>query len=259
MSHLDHHGNYADSAGTPWAGRSFGANEHVADDGSAPPELAAALARWSDDPGLASEVVAEISRSRLLIPLLAELGGDLEIGPNGVPIDKKQELSIVAVAGRDGRRTLPVFTSVDAMRTWNPIARPVPVDGVRVALAAVDDGCELVVVDPASPTEFLIRRPAVWAIAQGKEWRSPVESHGVDVAFKRSIGGEPAVRGVTLISGDSEARGAGPELIVRLELAAGLSRDELDATIARLSARWAADDVIATEVDSLAVRLVAAS
>lgn len=258
MSHLDHHGNHADSAGRPWAGRSFESNDRAADDGSAPPALLAALTRSSDDPGYASGVVAEFARSRLLIPLLAELGGEQEIGPNGLPIDKRQELSIVAVAGPDGRRTLPVFTSVAAMQTWNPIARPVPVDGVRVALAAVDDGCELIVLDPGSASEFLVRRPAVWAVAQSNTWSPPFESAAVSAAFQRSIAAEPAVLGVTLHPG-ADARRAGPELIVQLALIPGLSREELDATTAKLARCWADDEVIATSVDSLTLRLVGAS
>jgi hypothetical protein len=40
-------------------------------------------------------------------------------------------------------------------------------------------------------------------------------------------------------------------------LARGLTREELDAVLGRLAQRWAADDVIATRVDSLRVQLVA--
>ncbi|RIJ30797.1 SseB family protein, partial [Clavibacter michiganensis subsp. insidiosus] len=36
---------YADSAGTPWAGRSFEPTPFPDDDGSAPPAVASALAR----------------------------------------------------------------------------------------------------------------------------------------------------------------------------------------------------------------------
>jgi hypothetical protein len=41
----------------------------------------------------------------------------------------------VTVAAPDGRRVLPVFTSV-AIAAWDPRARPVPADGVRTALSA---------------------------------------------------------------------------------------------------------------------------
>ena len=95
-------------------------------------------------------------------------------------------------------------------RGWNPIARPVPADGVRVALAAADDGTELVVLDPGSPTEFVLRRPAVWAVAQSHDWVPPFESEGVKSAFERSIRSELAVLAVTLLAGDPGARLAGP-------------------------------------------------
>ncbi len=62
---------------------------------------------------------------------------------------------------------------------------------------------------------------------------------------------------ISLAAGDPDARLAGPELIVRLALARGLTKEELDAILARLAKRWAASDVIATRVDSLKVQLVA--
>jgi len=247
----------ADSAGVPWAGRSFEPNPHAADDGSAPDALAGALRRFRSGDGGQGEVVAAFARSRLLIPLLAELGdGGAEVGAHGIAVDKSQELSIVTVEGPDGRRVLPVFASVEAMSRWNPLARPVPADGVRVALAAADDGTDLIVLDPGSESEFVLRRPAVWAVAQSQQWQPSFESDDVVAAFRRSIDRELAVLAVTLHAGDPDARLAGPELIVRLELVAGLTREELDATTARLARRWASDDVIATAVDSLTVRLV---
>ncbi|MGW9630409.1 SseB family protein [Agromyces sp. NPDC055520] len=251
----------SDSAGVPWAGRSFQPNTHAADDGSAPEALVAALDAFRAGAAGQAPVVAEFARSRLLIPLLAELGdgdGGTEVGAHGLAIDKSQELSIVTVQGPDGRKVLPVFASVEAMSRWNPLARPVPADGVRVALAAADDGTDLIVLDPASPTEFVLRRPAVWSVAQSHEWQPPFDSPAVGEAFRRSIDRELAVLGVTLLPGDPTARLTGPELVVRLELVGGLTREELDAITARLARRWAADDVIATSVDSLTVKLVGA-
>jgi hypothetical protein len=247
----------ADSAGVPWAGRSFEPNPHAADDGSAPEALVAALRRFRSGDGGQGDVVAEFAQSRLLIPLLAELGdGGAEVGAHGLAVDKSQELSIVTVEGPDGRRVLPVFASVEAMSRWNPLARPVPADGVRVALAAADDGTDLVVLDPGSESEFVLRRPALWAVAQSLPWHPSPDAPEVRAAFERSIGTELSVIGVELEAGDPDARLAGPELVVRLELVGGLTRAELDAVLQRLAARWAADDAIATLVDSLTVRLV---
>ena len=58
--------------------------------------------------------------------------------------------------------------------------------------------------------------------------------------------------------GDPDGRLRGPELIVRLELMHGLEQAELDAVLARLAKRWAADHRIAVLVDSLTVKLVRA-
>ena len=247
----------ADSAGVPWAGRAFQTNPHAADDGRAPDALATAIRRFRSGDGGQGDVVAAFARSRLLIPLLAELGaGGSELGAHGHPVDKSQELSIVTVEAPDGRRVLPAFASVDAMSRWNPAARPVPADAVRVALAAVDDGTDLIVLDPGSEGEFVLRRPAVWAVAQSQPWHPPFDSVEVRDAFDRSIATELAVLAVELSAGDPDARLAGPELIVQLSLVTGLTRAELDAVLQRLAARWAADDAIATLVDSLTVRLI---
>jgi len=249
-----HHG---DSAGVPWEGRSFHSNPHAADDGSADPALLAALAAFRAGEGTQRDVVEAYRAARLLIPLIADKG-EHGIGPHGLEVDKTQELSIVTVAAPDGRRVLPVFTSVDTMRRWDATARPVPADGVRTALAAAADDTDLIVVDPGSETEFVMRRPAVWAVGQGHAWEPSFVSPEVVAGLHESIGGELAVIDLAVESGDPEARLRGPELVVRLQLIQGLEKDELDAVLARLAKRWAADDRIAVLVDSLAVKLVRA-
>ncbi|MBN9214073.1 MAG: hypothetical protein ABS62_12400 [Microbacterium sp. SCN 70-200] len=247
----------ADSAGVPWEGRSFEANPHAGDDGSADPALLAALTAFAAGSGTASAVVDAYRNARLLIPLLAE-AGDIGVAPSGHAVDKTQELSIVTVAAPDGRRVLPVFTSVAALATWDASARPVPVDGVRTALSAAADDTDLIVIDPASATEFVLRRPAVWAIGQGERWESAHLSPEVFAGLQESIGGELGILDLSVADGDPTARLRGPELIVRLHLVDGLDKAELDAILQRLAARWAADDRIAALVDSLTVKLVRA-
>lgn len=245
----------ADSAGRPWAGRHFDATPPPSDDGSADPALAVALTAFRRGV-VGQEAVADAVRTaRLLIPLVAH-AGQTGLDDHGRLLDKTQELSIVTVAAPDGRSVLPAFTSVATMSAWNPLARPVPADGARVALAAASEQTELVVLDPTSDTEFVLRRPAVWAIGRQEPWRPSFDDPEVAVAFERSIARELAVHAVQLEAGDPHARLAGPELVVLLELAIGLTQTELDAVLARLAARWAADDVIATRVDSLTVRLL---
>lgn len=247
-----------DSAGTPWAGRQFDANAFAGDDGSADPALDAALRGFAAGSAGQAQVVDALRGARLLIPLIAH-AGETGLTADGRVVDKTQELSIVTVAGPDGRAVLPVFSRVATMTAWNPAARPVPAEGVRVALAAAAERTELVVVDPTADTEFAVRRPAVSAIAQGLPWRPGFEGAAVAAAFRASVAQEPAVTDLTLEPGDPAARLAGPEVVVRLTLVAGLDREELDAVLRRLTTRWVADEAIAAGVDSLAVRLAAAS
>jgi hypothetical protein len=253
----DGHDASGDSAGVPWAGRSFHANPHAADDGSADPALLAALQEFRAGTGSQRAVVDAYRSARLLIPLVADKG-DHGVGPHGLEVDKTQELSIVTVAAPDGRRVLPVFTSVGAMAAWDASARPVPADGARTALAAAADDTDLIVIDPGSPTEFVLRRPAVWAIGQGLPWEPSFLSPEVAAGLHASIGGELSVIDLSVEPGDPDARLRGPELVVRLHLMQGLEQEQLDAVLSRLAKRWAADDRIAVLVDSLTVKLVRA-
>jgi hypothetical protein len=247
----------ADSAGQPWAGRTFEPNPAAGDDGSADPALLAALSRFASGEAPEADVVDAVRTARLLVPLVAHLG---EAGENdrGVLVDKTQELAIVTVAGPDGRTVLPAFTSVDAMRSWNPLARPIPVDGVRVAQAAVSEGTELVVIDPVSETEFAIRRPALLAIANGAQWAAAYLDDEVAAQVVAAVADEPAVTEIALMPGDPHARLAGPELEVRVSITPGLDEADLAALLGRIQANWGESTIIAERVDSLSLRVVAA-
>jgi hypothetical protein len=247
----------ADSAGVPWEGRHFEPNTSADDDGSAPPRLIEAIRRFRAREVGEEEVVDALRESRLLIPLIAELG-DHGVTEEGHLVDKSQELSIVKVAGPDGRTVQPVFTSVAAMAAWNREARPIPAASTRVALAAVDEGTDVVVLDPTSATEFAVRRPALWAIAQSARWRPSYLDQAVLEEFMRAAEPELAVREVQLAPGDADARLAGPELVVRLALEEGLDRHALTGLMQRLRDRWNASEIIAERVDSLSVQVVSA-
>ena len=254
-SHHPHRGT--DSAGVPWAGRHFEQEASSGDDGSAPEALLRALAQFRAGDGGEQSVIAAIRQSRLLIPLVAALG-ESGVGEHGHLVDKSAELSIVTVAGPDGRDVLPAFSSVAAMQRWDPKARPVPADAVRVALAAASEQTDLVVLDATSDDEFAIRRPALWAIAQSQPWIPSYLDPEVLDEFMGSAEPEPEVVRIELAPGDPGARLAGPELVVSLSLAPGLDRQSLDALLARLQERWSASTLIAARVDSLAVKLLPA-
>ena len=245
----------ADSAGVPWEGRHFEHSASSDDDGSAPEKLIEALRRFRAGELGEAEVVDALRESRLHIPLVAVLGagGVTEHGH-----DKSQELSIVTVAGPDGRTVLPAFSSVDAMKRWNPDARPVPATAGRVALAAASEDTDLVVLDPVSDTEFVLRRPALWALAQSQPWTPSYADTAVLSAFMDAAEPEPAIVAVQLAPGDPGSRLAGPELIVQLSLAPGLDRAALDAVLSRVQERWASIELIAERVDSMRIVLATA-
>lgn len=247
-----------DSAGVPWAGRHFDQGPSSGDDGTAPAPLIEAITRFRAGDGGEQSVVTAVIHSRLLIPLVAALG-ESGVGPHGHIVDKSAELSIVTVAGPDGRDVLPVFSSVAAMQAWNPKARPVPADAVRVALAAASEQTDIVVLDPTAPTEFVIRRPALWAMAQSQPWTPSYLDPEVLAEFMASAASETSVARIELAPGDPDARLAGPELVVTLALQPGLEQESLDELLARLQKYWAASELIAARVDSLAVKLIPAA
>ncbi|QQD77172.1 SseB family protein [Curtobacterium sp. YC1] len=248
-------GGAADSAGFAWEGRTFDHHDtaFADDDGLADPDVVAAIQGLSGGASQAA-VVAALRSARLLIPLIAE-AGDLGETDAGKLVDKTQELSIVTVAGPDGRSVMPAFTSVDAMHAWDADARPVPVESRRVAMAAASEDTQLVVLDPKSPTEFVLRRPAVWALGQDLPWTPCFEDPEVAQAFAASVEGEPSVARVELAAGDPVGRFAGPELTVGLALLPGLDQADVQALVGRLQARWTTDAVVADRVDSMRVAL----
>ena len=274
-------GGAADSAGFPWEGRTFDhhGTEFADDTGETPESVLHALASVREAVGLltgateaatqrealqaladahANAVVA-CTGARFLVPLVAE-AGDYGLTPEGKTVEKSQELSIVTVKAPDGRAAMPVFSSVRAMQAWNAEARPIPVPGAQVALAAAQEETDLVVIDAGSAeTEYVIRRPALEAFALGHRvvpsWADPV----VQGAFEASIADEPAARRILLAPGDPAGRLSGPEAIVGLMVQPGLAQPDLQALTTRLSERWAVDSTIAHRVDSLGVQVRRAS
>ena len=130
------------------------------------------------------------------------------------------------------------------MAQWNPKARPIPADGVRVALAAASEGTDLVVLDATTETEFAIRRPALWAMAQDLPWMPSYLDEEVLAEFMAAADGEDAIVAIQLAPGDADARLAGPELIVQLSLIEGLDEIALAELLGREQERWTASEII---------------
>lgn len=245
---------FSDSAGVPWEGRELHENNFADDDGSADAALIDAITNFQRGEATNEAVVAAFSKARLLIPLLADLG-ESEIGEHGHKIDKSAELSIVTVGTPDEQNGLPVFSSVEAMQLWNPTARPVPSDAIRVAIAAASEGNTRIILDAEGPTEFAIRRPAIAAIAQEEKWIHPARDSRVREEFARVLDGVAEFIGFDLEDCDPQSRLHSAELLLVLKLVDGLSGERVQELMQDLAKRLADSSVIAEHVDSLRVKL----
>ncbi|WP_345522843.1 SseB family protein [Nocardioides conyzicola] len=136
------------------------------DDGTAAPELAAALATWQHDASAYPEALAALQRSRVLVPVIAVLG-EVELDDAGLAREKDSDMATVLVQGTDGRLALLAFTGTAELAGWNPQARPVPVAAQVAARSALQDGAAALVVDLAGPVRFVVEGEDLRGLAEG--------------------------------------------------------------------------------------------
>jgi hypothetical protein len=134
-------------------------------------------------------------------------------------------------------------------------ARPVPADGLRAAASALLDNCDWVVIDATSDTEIVLRQPSLRAIAAQQSWTPPHADPDVAADVGIAVGGDPRISAFTLTSGDPQATGLGPDLIIRVSLEPGLSSQDFTQLLADFSARLGESQVLGERVDNLLVRV----
>ncbi len=244
------HDKFHDSAGGPWEGREFSQNSWSQDDGSTPEVLAQTLQGELDK----GKLFAALAQTRLLIPLLAELG-ESGVGAHGQTVDKSADLAIVAVSTPDGKTAIPAFSSVAEMSAWNATARPVPVDVPKLAIAAVTEGHDRVVLDPAGRA-IGIRRPALAALAQGLKWIEPHLNEQVLSLATEAAARHREIKSIRLFDTDPTAQLQKPELGIEVGLEAGLSQADLQRVLAEFGVGLQSQDFLKL-VDSFTLRLVA--
>lgn len=145
--------------------------EFPGDDGSADPEVAAALAAYDTDPAAGHRpALAALQDARVLVPVVATLG-EVEYDEQGLAHDKSSDMAAVLMTGRDGRTALLSFTSTVSMQAWDPEARPVAVSARQAARAALEDGADALLVDVAGPVLFAVERQDLRDLADGLELR----------------------------------------------------------------------------------------
>jgi hypothetical protein len=244
---------FSDSAGVPWEGRSFEETEFAQDYGDTPLELVPVL---SESPVDKVALVEALRGTRLLIPLIAELG-EGEIGPNGLLVEKSAELAIVAVATPDKQTAIPAFTSVSEMKAWNPQARPVPATAEKVCLAAAAEGHYRVVLNPAS-NAIALRRTQLAAIAQGLPWEPPHLSSRVKEKLMETAKRQLMIASIDLFDGDPASNLEAAELTIQLGFKPGLTASTLQVILTELAADLQELEFLEL-VDSFSLKIVVSS
>lgn len=248
MSH-----DHVDSAGVPWEGRTFEPNPHARDSGETPADVAERLTAWRAGSGAFTDLVAAFAANRFLIPLVAHAGDDFD-ADYPVMEDKVQELSVVTVSGPNGEKVIPAFTSVAAMSAWNRDARPIPIEAQRVALAAASEQTDRLVVNPGTDS-IVLRRPAVWSVAQGNTYIAPWESVDFVAETRNLLDGISNLIEVGVAPGDPAATGEGPDVALFLGLPEGLTPDEVRGVVTEVHARVSQTEAFITRVDALTLTL----
>ena len=269
-------GGATDSAGQPWAGRDLPAQEKYhnfdADDGAMDAGYAAALAGLAAGDGTEAQVVASLATARVFIPIVAQLAEET-VGENGLVSDKESDMALETLQGPDGRKAQPAFSHAEALTRWHPEARPVAVYAARAALSAVAEESQLLVLDPGSERTFVVRRPALWALAQQQDWLPSYADPAVAAVLEESLValGNPSVVAVSASAGEGiksqwttvppesgmvvPGGGTGPELCVTLTLEPGLDQASVNNLLSFLQNFWAQNEIFAQAVDSVQIRL----
>jgi hypothetical protein len=182
------------------AGRRLAGPRFPDDDGSAGPQVTAALAAYAAGQGSEHAVLAALDSARLMVPVVALPGAEYEPGPGGLRHEKTSEMALPTVIGSDGRAALPAFTSAASLARWRPGARPVPVPAAQVWQSGAKDA-SAVVIDIAGPVPFAVDGARLAALAHGRAAPLPHEDPDVMALTHEALAAEPVIGGYRLQPG----------------------------------------------------------
>ncbi|WP_406196695.1 SseB family protein [Kitasatospora sp. NBC_01560] len=221
----------------------------AADDGSADPALAEALARWSQDGTAEPEVLTALVPTRLMVPIVAVLG-EVEVDEHGHKHEKTSDMAVPVVEAADGRRALPAFTSMEALTRWRADARPAPVAAPQAAMVAFSERADTLLIDPAGPVPYQLSGARLRALAENRPYLPPVRDPEVREAVRALLAAEPQV-----VSGLLAPYQDGDGLLA-VVLDQALDQPGVQAAAQRVGQAVAADPVLRVRLDrglSLAV------
>jgi SseB protein N-terminal domain len=189
------------------SGRSIPQPQFPDDDGSADPQLTAALFAYAQGRAGEHDVLAALAETRLLVPVVAVLTEE-EDGR-----EKESDMALPTLVGEDGRRGVLGFTSNETLRRWRADARPVAVRARDACRAALDEDADALVVDVAGPVPFAVEGNRLFTFAEGRPVPRPFEDPDLLAAIEAAFATEHDVTGVRV------GPGTNTELSVRFSLA----------------------------------------
>jgi hypothetical protein len=114
------------------------------------------------------------------------------------------------------------------------------------------------ILDPGSATEFVIRRPAIEAIAQELPWTPSYDDAAVRASFGSALDGFEEFSGWSIAAGDPSSRLESAEVELTLSLARSFTQVEFAELMQKVASKISESEVIALKVDSLRVKLATA-
>lgn len=205
-----------------------GGEQFRGDDGSADPAVAAALTAYAERGGTERQLLAALTASRLLVPVVAVLTEADETGA-----DKSSEMALPTLIGQDGRPAIIAFTCVDAVTRWRADARPIPVEAARVWQAGVTEA-DAVAIDIAGPLPVIVEGARLAALAAGQPVPFPHEDPDNQREVDDVVAAEPSITGARLTPGRPEV---GTHVTVELLVAPDADEDSLRRAAEQISAR----------------------
>ena len=130
------------------AGSAAGPGPGAGDDGRPDARLVAALAAHDGSPAAVGEVLAALAGARVFLAVTAQALGTERSVTTGLRQESTAQLSLLSIRAPSGARALPAFADGLDVARWQAAARPRPVPGPLACRTAVEDGADVLLLDP---------------------------------------------------------------------------------------------------------------
>ncbi|MCU1621471.1 MAG: hypothetical protein JWL79_316 [Frankiales bacterium] len=225
------------------------------DTGTADARLAAAVAAHDGTAPSHAALLAALVDAQVLVAITATSTSEHVEEGTGLRAESSAELAVVLVAGADGHRALPVFTSAAAMQRWRLDVRPVRLSGPQAAQAALDEGAVALLVEGSVSVTELDDVAAGWVPVLGSGLAARVgevqlrdaaaTSDDLVAALRAALAGE-RLRSARLLEGpDGLVLGVAPKVALGPAGLAALAQ----RVVGRLGDALPADGIDLAQVD----------